>query len=321
MKAIVRSEYGGPEVLRLEEVAPPTPGEGEVLVRVRAAALNPLDRHTTRGEPYLLRLGMGLGRPKERGLGVDLAGTVESVGAGVERWRPGDEVFGAGKYALAERACARADRLAPKPARIGFEEAAAIPVAGLTALQGLRDRGRLQAGQRVLVVGAAGGVGTFAVQIAKALGADVTGVCGPTKVETVRSLGADAVIDYTREDFTRGGGRYDLILDVAGTRTLRAGRRALTPRGTYVVVGGPAGRWLRGPDRFLHALLLSLVVRQRILPFVSVAKPEDLATLAGLVDSGRLRPLVDRTYPLAATADALRRLEDGHSRGKLVVVP
>jgi len=319
MRAIVQRAYGSPDVLGLEETARPVPGAREVLVRVHAAALNPLDWHDVRGLPYFLRLGSGLRRPRPRVPGLDVAGRVEAVGGDVRRLRAGDAVFGVCRGSLAEYACGAEDRLAAKPDRLGFEQAAALPVAGLTALQGLRDQGRLQPGQSVLIVGASGGVGTFAVQIAKALGAHATGVCSSRNVELVRTLGADHVIDYTREDFTRAGRRYDLMLDMAGTHPLTDCRRALNPRGTYVVVGAPSGRWLSGPDRFLKALAISPFVSQRMVPFVSQANQRDFAVLKDLVEAGKLAPVVDRSYPLAEAAEALRYLEQGHAHGKVVV--
>jgi NADPH:quinone reductase-like Zn-dependent oxidoreductase len=319
MKGIVQAEYGGPEVLGLREIDAPEVGDDGVLVRVHAAAVNPLDWHDVRGHPYFLRLGNGLFRPKRPVPGVDLAGRVEAVGEEVTRLRPGDEVYGVCRGAFAEYVCGTEDRLVPKPAGLTFEQAAAVPVAALTALQGLRDRGRLQAGQTVLIVGASGGVGTFAVQIARSFGARVTGVCSTRNVDLVRSLGADEVLDYTREDFTRGERRFDLILDMAGTHSLSACRRALTPRGTYVVVGAPSGRWVRGPDRFVKAMTLSLVVRQKILPFVTSMNREDLGFMKELLEAGTVTPVIDRTYRLAEAAEAVRHLESGHARGKIVL--
>ena len=320
MKAIVQTRYGAPDLLEVREIARPVCGENEVLLSVRAAALNPLDWHTVRGLPYMLRIGNGFARPKKLVVpGVDVAGVVEAVGPKVDRLRPGDEVFGVCNGALAEIAVTRADRVVAKPARLSFEQAAAIPVAGLTALQGLRDRGRIAAGQKVLVVGAAGGVGTFAVQIARAFGVEVTGVCSAGKVELVRSLGADRVVDYGREDFTRSGRRYDLVLDMAGTHTLRACRRAMTPRGICVVVGAPSGNWFKGPDRFLKALLLSPFVGQKFLPFISAVKRDDLVALSELVEAGKVTPVIDRSCALHEAPAALRYVEEGHARGKVVV--
>ena len=319
MKAIVHQQYGAPDLLGFEDVATPVPGDDEVLVRIRAASVNPLDWHTVRGLPYPLRIGNGFTTPKKAVLGIDVAGEVETVGAKVAQLRPGDEVFGVCKGAFAEYACAKEDRLVSKPARLSFEQAAAIPVAGLTALQGLRDRGRLQRGQSVLIVGASGGVGTFAVQIAKSLGADVTAVCSTRNVDLVRSIGADHVIDYTKQDFTNGGRRYDLIIDMAGTHSLSALRRVLTSQGTCVVVGAPSGRWIAGPDRFLKALMLSPFVSQRMVAFIASPNKNDLAALKGLIQSGDVTPVIDRTYGLKELPEALRYLEQGHARGKVVI--
>ena len=319
MKAIVHTQYGAPDLLAYEDMVRPVPGDGEVLVRVRAASVNPLDWHTVRGLPYPLRIGNGLVTPKKSVPGVDVAGPVDAVGSRVTRFRPGDEVFGVCKGAFAEYACAKEDRLAPKPAKLTLEQAAAVPVAALTALQGLRDRGRLQRGQNVLIVGASGGVGTFAVQIASWLGACVTGVCSTRNVDLVRSIGADHVIDYTKEDFTRSAKRYDVILDMAGTHSLSASRRALTPRGTYVVVGAPSGRWIAGPDRFIKALVLSLFVSQRMVPFIAAASQKDLAVLKDLIDAGHVTPVIDRSYSLNEVPLALQYLEQGHARGKVVI--
>lgn len=320
MKAIVQSEYGSPDgVLKLQDINKPTPGENEVLVRVRAAALNPLDWHDVRGLPYFLRLGNGLLKPKNRVPGVDLAGHVEAVGEKVSQFQPGDEVFGACRGACAEYACGTEKGLFQKPAELTFEQAAAVPVAALTALQALRDRGKMQPGQRVLIVGASGGVGTFAVQIARSLGAEVCGVCSTRNVEMVRSLGADQVIDYTQEDFTQSGQRFDLIVDTAGTHSLLDCRRALVPRGTYVVVGAPSGRWLKGLDRFVKAVVLSLFVSQRMVPFITAMNKEDLGVLKELIEAGKVKPVIDRSYTLSETPEAIRYVEEGHARGKVVI--
>ena len=319
MKAIVHQQYGPPDLLAFEDVSTPVPGDDEILVRIRAASVNPLDWHTVRGLPYPLRIGNGFATPKKTVLGVDVSGHVEAVGAKVAQLRPGDEVFGVCKGAFAEYACAKENRVVVKPARLSFEQAAAIPVAGLTALQGLRERGRLQRGQSALVVGASGGVGTFAVQIAKWLGADVTAVCSTRNVDLVRSIGAAHVIDYTKQDFTRGGRQYDLIIDMAGTHSLSAVRRALTSRGTCVVVGAPSGRWIAGPDRFIKALLLSPFVGQRMVPFIASANRDALAALKGLIETGDVTPVIDRTYGLKEVPEALRYLEQGHARGKVVI--
>ena len=319
MKAIVQCRYGSPDVLEVKEVEAPVVGDNDVLLRVRAASVNPLDWHTMRGLPYPLRIGNGLVKPKSGVLGVDVAGHVEAVGRKVAQFRRGDEVFGVCKGAFAEYACAGEDRLAAKPARLTFEQAAATPVAGLTALQGLRDRGQIQPGQKVLIVGASGGVGTFAVQIAKAFGAAVTGVCSTRNVEMVRSIGADHVIDYTRVDFAESGQRYDLMVDMAGTHSLSECRGALTPRGTYVLVGAPSGRWLTGPDRFIKALVLSWFVSQRMVPFIAKTDKEDLVALKDLIEAGRVTPVIDRSYGLTEVPEAIRYLEEGHARGKVVI--
>ncbi len=321
MKAITQDEYGPAEVLRLTETELPVTGDDEVLVRVRAASVHLGDWHLMTGVPYLTRLfGFGLRRPRARVRGTAFAGTVERVGARVSGLRPGDEVFGTCDGAFAEYARARPAQLAPKPAGLGFEQAAAVPVSAVAALQGLRDSGRLRSGQHVLVVGAAGGVGTYAVQLAKALGAEVTGVCSTTKLELVRSIGADHVIDYTREDFAAGARRYDLVLDTAGGRPLSVLRRALTARGTLVIVGAEqGGRWLQGTDRQLRALLLSPFVGQRLRGLVSTDSRADLVVLTGHIEAGRVTPVIDRTYPLAEVPDAVRHLAGGHARGKVVI--
>jgi len=320
MKAAVQCEYGGPEQVEVRDVAKPVPGDDQLLVRVRAASVNPLDWHLVRGTPYVGRLGMGLRKPATTRLGVDFAGTVEAVGRSVTRFKPGDEVFGGRTGAFAQYVLVRQDRaVVAKPARLTFEEAAAVPVAAVTALQGLRDQGKLQAGQKVLVNGASGGVGTFAVQLAKAYGAHVTGVCSTRNVELVRALGADRVIDYTREDFTKGDDRYDLVLDNVGNHSLSECRRVLTPAGRYVIVGGPSGRWVDPLPRALGALVLSRFVSQDLRMFLAKLEPQDLATLADLLAAGKVRPVIDRRYPLGEIAAAIRHVEQGHARGKVVV--
>jgi len=320
MRAIVHCDYGPPEVLKLETVEKPVPGDGEILVRVRAASLNPLDWHLMRGEPYVGRTTMGLRKPKSTRFGVDFAGTVVAVGSNVTAFGPGDEVFGAKTGALAEFVAVRADRaVVRKPASLTFEQAAAIPVAAVTALQGLRDEGKLKPGQKVLVNGASGGVGTFAVQIAKALGARVTGVCSGRNAELVRSIGADRVIDYTREDFTKGEERYDVVLDNVGNHALSDLRRVLAPGGRYVMVGGPKGRWLDPMPRAIGAALLSRVVRQHMGFFLARLDPADLSFLGELASAGKLTPVVDRRYTLGDVPEAVRYLEAGHARGKVVV--
>jgi NADPH:quinone reductase-like Zn-dependent oxidoreductase len=322
MKAVVQDTYGSPDVLELKEIDKPAPKDNDVLVRVHAAGVDPGVWHLMTGLPYLVRImGYGLRTPKVGVRGRDVAGRVEAVGTNVTQVQPGAEVFGICEGSFAEYVCARPDKLAPKPANLTFEQAAAVPISGLTALQALRDTGKVQPGQRVLIIGAAGGVGSFAVQLAKAFGAEVTGVCSTTKVELVRSLGADEVIDYTGEDFTDGARRWDLIVDTAGRRSLSQLRRALTRRGTLVIVGGEGGgRWLGGFDRqILRAPLLSALVRQRLRPLVSKERREDLLVLKEFIEAGNLTPVIDRTYPLSEAPEAVRYLQAGHARGKVVV--
>jgi NADPH:quinone reductase-like Zn-dependent oxidoreductase len=320
MKAIVYRCYGPPEVLQLEEVEKPAAGEDEVLVRVRAAAVNPLEWHYMRGTPYIMRAEAGFGAPKQSRLGVDFSGTVEEVGKNVKRFRPGDEVFGARNGALAEYVRVREDRnVVLKPANVSFEQAASVPVAAITALQALRDKGHLQPGQKVLINGASGGVGTFAVQIAKSFGAEVTGVCSTRNVELVRSIGADHVVDYTREDFTRSRERYDLILDNVGNHPLLEARRVLKPQGRFVIIGGPDGKWLGPMIGPIKAVLLSPFVSQEFGMMLAKLDPHDLSFLGGLMQAGKLTPVVDRTYPLSETAEAIRYLETGRARGKVVI--
>jgi len=318
MKAIVCHCYGSPDVLKLEEIEKPSPGDDEVLIKVRAASVNPIDR-LFRGRPYLLRLKLGLSKPKDSRLGRDVAGQVEAVGRNVTQFKPGDEVFGTCRGALAEYACASESELVIKPEKVTFEQAASLPIAGLTAFQGLRDKGKLQPGQQVLINGAGGGVGTFAVQIAKALGARVTGVCSTAKTGLVSSIGADHVLDYTHDDFADGSQRYDLILDIGGNSPLSRLRRALTPGGTLVIVGGEdGGRWT-GMGRQLRALALSPFTRQRLTTFVSRHRRTDLETLAQLIEADQLTPVIGKTYPLRQAADAMRDLLAGQARGKLVL--
>jgi len=320
MKAIVQDTYGSPDVLKLREIDKPKVGDDEALVRVHAAGVDRGVWHLMTGLPYLTRLAFGLRVPKTPVPGMDLAGVVEAVGKDASRFRPGDEVFGVGKGTFAEYALAREEKLAPKPANLTFEQAAALAISGLTALQGLRDHGRIEPGQEVLIVGASGGVGTFAVQIAKAFGGRVTGVCGAAKVEMVRSIGAYHVIDYTREDFAEGDPRYDLILDIGGNSSLSRLRRALAPKGTLVIVGGEGGgRWLGGSDRQLRAMMLSPFVGQKLLAFVSPENHEDMMALKELIESGKVMPVIDRTYPLAEVPEAIRYLEEGHAKGKVVI--
>jgi NADPH:quinone reductase-like Zn-dependent oxidoreductase len=316
MKAIVQHSYGPPDVLRLEDVDKPAVPDDSVLVRVRASSVNAGDWRRVRAAPFIVRLVEGIRRPRDPLLGGDGAGQVEAVGKEVTDLHVGDEVFGVRSGAFAEYVSGR--NFVPKPTSLTFEEAAAVPIAGLTALQAIRDKGKLRPGQRVLVNGAGGGVGTFVVQLAKAFGADVTAVTTTANLELLRSIGANHVIDYTREDFTRGEQRYDLILDVGGTPSLAAQRRALTPHGTLVLVG--AGKGAGGPmASLLAALVRSRLLRQRVVSFIAKVDREDLVTLKELIDAGKVTPVIDRTYPLAETADALRYLETGHARGKVVV--
>jgi NADPH:quinone reductase-like Zn-dependent oxidoreductase len=318
MKAIVFHEYGSADVLRCEEIEKPTPGDHDVLLKVRAAAVNPLDWHVMRGKPYVVRLFSGIRTPTFR-IGVDVSGQVEAVGREVTAFRPGDEVFGSCRQAFAEYACTSETALVKKPRNLTFGQAASAPVAAFTALQGLRDKGRLQPGQRVLINGASGGIGTFAVQIAKSFGANVTGVCSTRNVEMVRSIGADSVVDYTREDFTRSGSRYDLLLDCIGNRSLSACRRVLTARGTYVGVAAPKGEWIGLLLQFIKTLVVSRFVSQRLVGLLAKPNKEDLATVSGLMEAGKVRPVIDRQYQLSETAEAIRYLEAGHVRGKVVV--
>jgi NADPH:quinone reductase-like Zn-dependent oxidoreductase len=320
MRAIVQAEYGSADVLRFEEIDRPTIGDGEVLVRVHAAGLDRGTLHLMSGQPYLMRLmGFGLRAPKNPVPGRDVAGTVVAVGANVTRFEVGHEVFGISKGSFAEYASAREDKLVRKPANLSFDQAAVVAVSGLTALQSLRDVGRVERGQHVLIVGASGGVGTFAVQIAKSFGAEVTGVCSTAKVDLVRSIGADHVIDYTKEDFANGPRRYDLILDIGGDSPLSRLRRALTPRGTLVIVGGEDGDRLTGMNRQLRALALSPFVHQRLTIKTPKERYADLERLAELVEADELIPTIDRTYALHQAPDAVRHLQAGHARGKLVI--
>ncbi len=318
MRGVIYRRYGPPDVLELVEVARPAPGPGEVVVRTYAASVNPLDWHFMRGSPVVVRVVSGLLRPRHGRLGVDVAGVVEAVGANVSRFRPGDEVFGAARGAVAEYAPARADRLVRKPAGLTFEQAAAVPVAGLTALQGLRDKAGLEPGQRVLVIGAAGGVGTFAVQIAKAFGAAVTGVCSTRNVEMVAAIGANRVVDYTREDFAAGRARYDVVLDCIGDRSLADYRRVMSAEGVHVGVGGSGGAVEMLLD-LLKVLAVSPFVSQRFVSFIASVNDRDLGALAELIEGGKVTPVLDRTFPLERAADAVRYLETGHARGKVVV--
>jgi NADPH:quinone reductase-like Zn-dependent oxidoreductase len=321
MKAIVRDTYGSPEVLELREIAMPKIADEEVLVHVHAAGVGRDVWHIMTGLPYPIRLaGYGFRAPKNPVIGSDMAGVVEALGKNVTRFQPGDEVFGIGKGSYAEYVCAREDKLAPKPTNLTFEQAAVVAIMGSTALQALRDHGKVRPGQEVLLIGASGGVGTYAVQIAKAFGANVTGVCSTTKVEMVRSIGADHVIDYTQEDFAEGDQRYDLILDIGGNSSLSRLRRALASRGTLVIVGGEGGgRWLGGTDRQLRAMMLSPFVGQKLGTFVNKENHEDMLVLKELIEAGKVTPIIDRTYPLAEVPEAIRYLEEGHARGKVVI--
>ena len=321
MRAIVQSRYGTePEnVLRLEQIARPDIAANDVLVRVRAAGVDRGTWHLMAGQPYVMRLlGFGFRGPKNPVPGLDVAGTVVAAGSKVTRFKPGDEVFGIARGSFAEYAAAREDKLARKPARLDFGEAAAVAVSGLAAIQGLRDAGRIQAGQKVLVIGASGGVGTYAVQLAKAFGANVTGVCSTAKAGLVRSIGADQVIDYTREDFADGSQHYDLILDIGGNSHLSRLRRGLTPRGTLVITGGEGAKWT-GVGRQVRALVLSLMVRQRLTMYVSRHRQADLDALNRLIEAGQVTPVIGRTYQLSETPEAVRYLETGHARGKVVI--
>ena len=321
MKAIVQDTYGATDVLELRDIDKPEIANDEVLVRVHAAGVDRGVWHVMTGLPYPIRLaGYGLRRPKTPIPGMDMAGVVEAVGNHVTRFQPGDEVFGIGEGAFAEYARARESKLAPKPANLTFEQAAVVAASGLPALQALRDHGKVRPGQKVLIIGASGGVGTYAVQLAKAFGAEVTGVCSTTKVDMVRSLGADHVIDYTREDFAEGEQRYDVILDIGGNASLSRLRRALTPRGTLVIVGGETGgRWLGGTDRQLRALLLSRFVGQKLGTFISKENHEDMLVLKELIEAGKVTPVIDRTYPLTEAPQAIRYVQEGHARGKVVI--
>ena len=319
MKAIAQDRYGDSGVLELRDLARPAPGPGEVLVRVHAAGVDPGVWHLTTGQPYLLRLlGFGLRAPKNPVRGLDFAGTVEETGDGVTKFRPGDAVFGECTGSFAEYAVAKADRVAVKPARLSFEQAAGVAISGCTALQGLRDAGRVRPGQPVLVVGAAGGVGSFAVQLAKAFGAEVTAVCSTGKTDLVRNLGVDHVVDYTREDFTER--QYDVVLDTASMRGLGQLRRALTPGGTLVLVGGEnGGRWLGGVQRVAGAALLNPFVGHRLKGLVSAVRGADLEVLREMLEAGKVTPLLDRTYPLADAVAAIDHVHKGHSAGKVVL--
>jgi len=319
MKAILFSKYGSPDVLQFTDVEKPTPDENQVLVKVIAASANPLDWHRIRGQPFLVRMGEGLRKPKNQKLGADIAGRVDGVGKNVTEFRPGDEVFGVGSGGFAEYALAGKSKLALKPANLSFEAAAAVPVAAFTALQGLRDTGQIQAGQKVLVNGASGGVGTFAVQIAKAFGAEVTGVCSTPKLDMVRSIGADHVVDYRREDFTRNGQQYDLIYDAVGNRSVSAYRRALSSDGKCVIAG------FTSLPRLLEYMILGSLVsksggKQIIGQGMASTAQENLLAIKELLETGKVVPVIDRCYPLSETAGAIRYLETGHASGKVIII-
>jgi NADPH:quinone reductase-like Zn-dependent oxidoreductase len=322
VKAIVYEKYGSPDVLKLSEIDRPAVTDDGVLVRVHAASVNPVDWHTMTGTPYLVRMQAGLRKPKSRQLGVDFAGTVEEVGKDVKQFQPGDEVFGARNGSLAEFVCVREERaVAHKPAGVTFEQAGAVAVAAISALQGLRDKGKIQPGQKVLINGASGGVGSFAVQIAKSFGAEVTAVCSTRNVDTTRSIGADHVVDYTQEDFTRNGQRYDLILDVAGNRSWSDYKRVLDDKGTLIVVGGPKGnRWLGPLSQALKLRLGSIGGSRRVVaPFLAKINKGDIVVLRKLLEAGTVTPVIDRQYELSEAPEAFRYLGDGHARGKIVV--
>jgi NADPH:quinone reductase-like Zn-dependent oxidoreductase len=321
MKAAVHYCYGSPDVLRYEDVAKPVPRDDEVLVKVHAASVNPFDWHALEGTPYFMRIDAGFGKPDDPRLGVDFAGTVEAVGKSVTRFKPGDEVFGGRFGALAEYVAVRETRaIALKPGNVTFEQAASVAIAGITALQALRDRGHIHAGDKVLINGASGGVGTFAVQIAKSFGAEVTGVCGTRHVELVRSIGADHVVDYTREDVTQGAARYDLVLDNVATHSVPQFKRVLNPNGVYVMVGSATpGNWFGWLENPLEGLLVSPFTTQKFGMMLAELKPDDLAALGALMQTGKLTPVIDRTYKLSEASEALRYLERGHARGKVVV--
>src|SRR5881392_877040 len=324
MKAVVYCNYGVPN-LKFQEIEKPTPADDQLLVRVRAASVNPLDWHFIEGTPYFMRvMGVGLRKPKDTRLGVDFAGTVEAVGKNVTKFKPGDEVFGGRTGAFAEYVCVREARaVAVKPASVTFEQAASVPIAGITALQGVRDKGKVQPGQKVLINGASGGVGTFAVQIAKSMGADVTGVCSTRNLDMVRSLGADHVIDYTKEDFTKGDQKYDVILDNVANHSLSECRRVLNPNGKYVLIGGGGVNeqgFLGGLGKALNAVVYSRFVKQKMGMMMAQPSTQDLTLLAEMVQSGKLKTVIDRTYKsLSEVPDAIRYLEEGHARGKVVI--
>ncbi|MGH8127248.1 MAG: NAD(P)-dependent alcohol dehydrogenase [Gammaproteobacteria bacterium] len=320
MKAIVYRSYGPPEVLRLEDIEKPIAADNEVVVKVHAAGVNPLDWHYMRGTPYIMRFGVGMSQPTSPRFGVDFAGSIEAVGKNVKLFKPGDAVFGGSKGAFAEYVSVREDGpLFLKPTSLSFEQAASVPIAAITALQAMRDKGRIQARQKVLINGASGGVGTFAVQIAKSYGAEVTGVCSTRNVELVRSIGADHVIDYTQENYTRGVARYDLIVDMVGNHSLLNNRRVLSSDGNFVIIGGSKGKWLGPMAGPIKALFLAPFVSQTIGMMLAKLNPQDLNVLRDLLQTRKVTPVIDRTYKLSEVSDAIRYLEEGHARGKVVI--
>jgi len=322
MKAIVYSCYGSPNVLELADVAKPIPADDELLVRIQAAAVNPLDWHYMRGSPYFMRLMAGLGAPTITRLGVDFSGTVEAVGKDVTRFKPGDEVFGGRTGAFADYVTIRESRAVTlKPDNVTHEQAASVPIAAITALEALRDKGQLQPGQKVLINGASGGVGTFAVQIAKSLGAEVTGVCSTRNVDMVRAIGADHVFDYKKENYTESGEQYDLIVDMVGNHPLGANRKVLRPEGRMVLVGGGKGDWIGPMMRPLQAMLVSPFVDQEIITLLAGLDSDDLALLGELMESGEVTPVLDRRFPLSEVPAAIRYSEEGHARGKIIITP
>ena len=319
MKAAIYTRYGPPEVVQIEDVEKPVPNDNGVLIKVRAASVNPYDWHFMRGLPYLIRLMAGFRKPKVTRLGADVSGQVEAVGKNVSQFKPGDEVFGMCSGAFAEYACAPETAFVMKPANVTFEQAASVPIASLTALQALRNKGKIRPGQKVLVNGAAGGVGTFGAQIARSFGAEVTGVCSTRNVELVRSIGAVQVIDYTQEDFTKSPHRYDLILDCVGNHSLLACWRVLNPKGIMVMAGGASGRWKMGILRGLRALVLSCFGSRKLLGILAKMNQQDLILVADLIANGKVTPVIDRRYNLSEVPDAIRYLETGHARGKVVI--
>ena len=320
MKAIVCRKYGSPDVLKCEEIEKPTAGDDEILIKVRAASVNPLDWHLMRGTPYIGRIMTGLRKPKITRPGVDVAGGVEAVGRNVTQFKPGDNVFGSCRGAFAEYACTSESALVMKPDNVTFEQAASAPVAAFTALQGLRDKGQIQPGQKVLINGAAGGVGTFTVQVAKWFGADVTGVCSTRNVDLVRSIGADRVIDYTQQDFTESGERYDLIFDLVANHSLLACRRVLNPKGRYIGAGVLSGVSMIGlPARWITVLVLSRFVSQKFVMFMARRSKEDLTIMRELMEAGKVTPVIDKRYRLSEVPEAIRYLAEGHARGKVVI--